>query len=69
MVLLHYDVSQLMGLRYSPEQKQNLVQNSNSIQTYHMMNYALIDVALELVRNPLVLVYMYIFVGEISLQL
>ena len=35
----YYNASQLMGLRYSPVLKQNLVQTSNSIQSYHTMNY------------------------------
>ena len=34
----YHNVSQLMGVRYSPELKQKFVQTSSSIQSYHMMN-------------------------------
>ena len=51
--------SQLMGLRFSSVLKLNLVQTSNSIQSYyHTIDYALIGTALDLVRNPSVLVFM-----------
>ena len=59
----YYSVSQLKDLRYSPVLRQKLTLTSNSIQSYHhQMTYALIDEALDLVRNPLVLVYRYILV-------
>ena len=54
-------MSQLIGLRYSPLLNQKkLVENSNSIQSYHTMNLVLKGEALDLVRNPSVPVYMYI---------
>ena len=65
----YYNVSQVMILRYSPVLKQKLVQTSDSIQSFHTMNYVLIDEALDFVRNPSVLVYMYIFVDKISPKL
>ena len=42
----YYNVSQLMGLRYSPVLKQKLIQTSNSIQSYqyHMIKEASINV-------------------------
>ena len=33
-----YNLSQLMGLRYSPILKQRLIQASNSVQSYHKIN-------------------------------
>ena len=47
----YYNVSKLMGLRYSPVLKQKPVQTSNSIQSYY---------TLEII-NPSVLVFMYHF--------
>ena len=51
-----------MGLRYSPTLKRNLVPTSNSIQSYHTMKLKLTDEALDLGRNPSVIVYTYIVV-------
>ena len=65
----YWNVSLLMGQKFSPVLKQNLVQTSNSIRSYHTIDYALIGEALDLVRNPSVLAYMYIFMDYISPQL
>ena len=49
------------GSNYTPTLKQKLVEISNSIQFYHTSNQALINEALDLVRNPSDLVYVHAY--------